>query len=142
MPEPIPSHGVTRDQLAELIRHSPFAAYLGARVIECRDGVAELDVPIRPELTQLHGFVHGAIVGFAADTACAWAAASLMGNVVTGEYKIHFLQPAQGERLIGRGTVLKASRRMVTCRADVFAVQDGREQLVATALATVIPIGG
>ncbi|MDB5696804.1 MAG: hypothetical protein JWN21_2347 [Sphingomonas bacterium] len=58
---------------------------------------------MRPEVTQHHGFAHGAIVGLMADKACTWAAASVAGDVVTGSYTINFVAPAHGERL--RATV-------------------------------------
>ncbi len=131
---------VTLEVMKEIIKRSPFNAFLGAEIVALEDGFAELEVPIRKNLTQFHGYVHGAIVGCVADNACAWAAASVMGSVVTAEYKINLLAPALGEKLVGRGRVLKASSRQVVCRSDVFAVQEGREKLVATALATVTPI--
>ncbi len=91
----------------------------------------------RHELTQHHGFVHGAVVGFMIDSACAWAAASLVGDVVTSEYKVNLLAPAIGERLICRSEVIKAGQRQAVCRADVFAVTNAAEKLVATGLATI-----
>src|SRR3546814_17520952 len=88
-------------------------------------------------MTQHHGFAHGAIVGYMADTVCAWAAASMVGDVVTSEYKLNLLSPAVGERLTAVGSVVKAGSRQVVTRADVFAVKDGSEKIVATALATI-----
>jgi acyl-coenzyme A thioesterase PaaI-like protein len=77
-----------------------------------------------------------------ADNACAWAAASVVGDVVTSEYKLHLLAPAIGEKLIGRGRVLKASSRLAVASADVYAVKDGNERHVATMLASIMPVGG
>lgn len=131
---------VTLEIMKEIVKRSPFNAFLGAEVVALEDGFAQLEVPIRNNLTQFHGYVHGAVVGCVADNACAWAAASIMGSVVTAEYKINLLAPALGEKLVGRGRVIKASSRQAICRADVFAVREGREKLVATALATVTPL--
>jgi acyl-coenzyme A thioesterase PaaI-like protein len=61
----------------------------------------------------------------------------MAGDVVTSEYKINFIAPARGELLIGRGEVIKVTGRQVITRADVFAVSEGTETLVATALATI-----
>ncbi len=93
-------------------------------------------------MTQHHGFAHGAIVGLMADNACAWAAASVAGDVVTGGYTIDFLHPAQGERLRAQGQVIKPGKRQVVTRADVFAERDGIDPVhVAAAQATIIPTG-
>lgn len=131
----------TLEIMRQVIPKSPFTAFLETEITVCADGVAELEVPIRPELTQHHGFAHGAIVGCVADNACAWAAASVVGDVVTAEYKLHLLTPAVGQKLIGRGRVIKASSRMVTASADVYAVNGETEKHVATMLATIIPVG-
>lgn len=141
--EPIPNRQVaTLEIMREVIKKSPFTAFLGTEISACEGGFAELTVHIRPELTQHHGFAHGAIVGCVADNACAWAAASVVGDVVTSEYKLHLLAPAVGEKLVGRGRVIKASARVVVASADVFAVKGGEENLVATMLASIMPMGG
>ncbi|GAA2805462.1 PaaI family thioesterase [Saccharopolyspora taberi] len=124
----------------EIIPNSPFTAFLGTEISTCADGEAELVVPIRKDLTQHHGFAHGAVVGCVADNACAWAAASVVGDVVTTEYKLHLLAPAVGEKLIGRGRVIKSSSRLVIAAADVFTATGGKEKQVATMLATIMPI--
>ncbi|MGC4856383.1 PaaI family thioesterase [Micromonospora sp. DT4] len=131
----------TLEVMRDIIAQSPFNAFLGAEILVCADGVAELAVPIRPELTQHHGFVHGAVVGCVADNACAWAAASVAGDVLTAEYKLNLLAPAVGDRLLGRGRVLRASSRLVTAAADVYAERNGTERHVATMLATLMPLG-
>lgn len=131
-----------RQQLEQIIAITPFARLMGASVREIGDGIAELEVEVKPELMhQHHGFVHGAIVGFMADSACAWAAASLAGDVVTAEYKLNLLAPVKGERLRAQGRVLKASGRTLVVQADVFAIDQGREKHVAVALASIAKVG-
>jgi uncharacterized protein (TIGR00369 family) len=130
----------TIDLMRQIIPKSPFTAFLGAEILVCEGGTAELSVPIRPDLTQHHGYVHGAVVGCIADNACAWAAASVAGDVVTAEYTLHLLAAAVGDRLIGRGRVLKASPRVVTATADVYATSGAEERHVATMLATIMPV--
>lgn len=131
------------ERLEAVIRATPFAALMGARVNALGDGVVELEVDVKPEVMhQHHGFVHGAVVGFMADSACAWAAASVAGDVVTSEYKLNLLAPAVGERLLARGRVLKASSRSLATFAEVFAIRNGEEKLVAVALASVAKVGG
>lgn len=135
----VPRDGATLEIMKEVIKRSPFSVLIGAEITACKDGYAELIVPIRRELTQFHGYAHGAVVGCVADNACAWAAASLVGEIVTGEYKINFMAPAVGEKLLGKGYVLKSSRSQLVCRSDVFVISKSEEKLVATALATIIP---
>jgi uncharacterized protein (TIGR00369 family) len=129
--------GLSRSTLEEVIARTPFAVWIGAKLIRYDPGIVELAVPLRPDLTMHQGFAHGAAIGFVADSACAWAAASVAGEVVTAEYKLNLLAPATGERLLGRGTVVQASRRQVVCRADVHAIKQNESRLVATALATI-----
>jgi uncharacterized protein (TIGR00369 family) len=129
--------GMDLEELQALIEKTAFAKSVGAAVTKFAEGQVELVVPITRELTQHHGFVHGVVVGFVADSACAWAAASVAGDVVTSEYKINLMAPAVGERLIGRGSVIKSISRQVICRADVFVEKNGQERIVATALATI-----
>jgi len=137
-----PTSRITRQQLEQVIAVTPFAQLMGATIREFGDGIAELEIEVRPELMhQHHGFVHGAIVGFMADSACAWAAASLAGDVVTAEYKLNLLAPAKGERLRAQGRVLKAGGRTLVVQADVFALEQGQEKQVAVALASIARVG-
>ena len=137
-----PTSHITRQQLEQVIAITPFAQLMGATIREFGNGVAEFEIEVKPELMhQHHGFVHGAIVGFMADSACAWAEASLAGDVVTAEYKLNLLAPAKGERLRAQGRVLKAGGRTLVVQADVFAMEQGQEKQVAVALASIAIIG-
>lgn len=119
-----------------------FNAFLGCEVLRVAAGEVDLSVALRPDLTQHHGFAHGAVVGALADDACAWAAATMLGDVVTSSYSIHFLAPGQGARLRAEGRVLRAGRRQATVEARVYAEADGAEPLlVAVALGTVAGVG-
>ena len=129
--------GLTEAELLALISRTAFAVSLGVRLARYGKGEVELAVPVTQQLRQHHGFIHGAVIGFAADSACAWSAASVLGDVVTAEYKLNFLAPAVGEQLIGRGSAMIANVRNAVCRAEIIAVSRGRERLVAMAQATV-----
>lgn len=121
---------------------SGFSRFLAAEIVTCWQGRSEHVIALRPDLTQHHGYAHGAVIGAAADNACAWAAASVAGDVVTGSYTINFLAPAIGERLRAVGEVVKTGRRQVVVRAEVRAEREGRSPvLVAVAQATVVPTG-
>ncbi|MEE4153343.1 MAG: PaaI family thioesterase [Erythrobacter sp.] len=124
------------------VKGSGFTRWLGVEPIRVWQGEAELELALRREMTQHHGFAHGAIVGLMADNACAWAGASVIGDVVTGGYTINFLRPAIGDKLRARGTVIKPGKRQVVVRGDVWAESPGSEPLhIATAQATIIPTG-
>ena len=124
------------------VGRSGFSRWLDVEPVKVWEGASELLLQLRPEMTQHHGYAHGAIVGLMADNACAWAGASVAGDVVTGGYTIDFLRPAKGERLRARGTVIKAGKRQGVVRADVWAESDGEAPVhVAAAQATIVPTG-
>ena len=102
-------------------------ALIGARLTAVEPGATEIALAYREDLTQQKGFVHGGIIGMIADTACGYAAFSLMPadcSLVTVEYKINILAPARGS-LVARGQVLKAGRTLTVARAEVYA-EDGK----------------
>lgn len=133
----VPKSQLTREMMEQAIALSPYTNWVGTRLLDFDPGHVKILIAVRREMTQHHGFVHGAIVGYMADTVCSWAAASVVGDVVTSEYKLNLLAPAIGEELMAVGEVIKAGGRQVVTRADVFAVKGGAEKIVATALATI-----
>jgi uncharacterized protein (TIGR00369 family) len=113
---------------------------IGARLVKVAAGAVDIEMPVRHDLTQQHGYVAAGVVTALVDTACGYAAMSLMpagSDVVTVEYKVNFIAPARGERLLARGHVVKAGRRLTVCAGDVYAVTDGAEHPVATMLGTM-----
>ncbi|WP_233355239.1 PaaI family thioesterase [Hirschia maritima] len=123
--------------LKQSVTQSGFSSFLGAEPVKSSPGEIELIIPLKEELTQHHGFAHGAVVGAAADNACAWAAASVAGDVVTSSYTLQLLAPAIGNRLRAHGKVIKKSKRQVSVHANVFAEDETNSKLVATALASI-----
>jgi uncharacterized protein (TIGR00369 family) len=118
---------------------------LGASLTRVSPGEVEIVLPFRQDLTQQHGFLHAGIVSTVADSACGYAAYSLMpadAAVLTVEYKVNFLSPAQGDRMIARARVTRPGRTVSVCTCDVFAVKDGKERIVATMLGTIMTVRG
>jgi len=116
-------------------------ALIGASLGHVGAGVVEVELPFRDELTQQKGYVHGGIIGMIADSACGYAAFSLMpadSSLVTVEYKINILAPATGS-LVARGEVVKAGRTLTVARAEVYA--EGRRH-VATMQQTLMMLPG
>lgn len=123
------------------VQGSGFTRFAGIQPLRVWEGESELILALRDDLTRHHGFAHGAVVGLMADNACAWAAASVAGDVVTGSYTIHFLAPARGDCLRAKGQVVKAGKRQVIVRADVWAeVDNSAPVLAAIATATIVPV--
>lgn len=120
---------------------SGFNRWSGIRLIAAGAGQVCLELDVREEMTQHHGFVHGGIVGAFADTACSWAAATVGGDVVTSTYTVQFHAPAKGRMLRVRAAVIKQGKRNISVEAQLFAISDdAAERRVATALALVAPV--
>jgi uncharacterized protein (TIGR00369 family) len=116
-------------------------ALIGASLAVVEPGYVEIALPFREDLTQQKGFVHGGILGMIADTACGYAAFSLMpagGSLVTVEYKMNILKPARGS-LVAQGKVVRPGRTLTVARAEVYA-DDGSH--VATMLQTLMALPG
>jgi len=117
----------------------PFSRYLGARLTSMISGSAELTVPITPDLLQQHGFAHGGVISYAADNALTFAGGSVLGaDVLTAEYKINYLKPARGERLIARARVVSSGSRQAVCACEVWAATGQDETLCAVAQGTIV----
>ena len=122
-----------------------FMELIGARVLAVAPGAVEIELPLRRELEQQHGFAHAGVAWAIADSAAGYASQSLMApdeGVLTVELKINLLAPARGGRLIARGRVERAGRRLTVARADVYAVAGGTETHVATAMGTFMAMSG
>jgi uncharacterized protein (TIGR00369 family) len=120
-------------------------ALIGAELPSVEPGAVEITLPTRADLTQQHGFIHAGIVTTIVDNACGYAALTLApagADVLTIEYKVNFMEPASGERLIARGRVLRSGRTITVCAGDVSALRDGREHPIATMLATMRIMSG
>ena len=116
---------------------------IGAELTRLVPGEAEISLPYRDDLTQQHGFVHAGIIATIADTACGYAAFSLMPAdmaVLTVEYKINLMAPAVGELFIARGRVIRPGKTLSVCTAEVMAHHQGKAKTVATMLATMMAL--
>jgi uncharacterized protein (TIGR00369 family) len=126
------------------IRHAvttqPIMALMGVSVVHAAPGELDLAFPFDERLTQQHGFLHAGVVATVADSACgfaAYSAAESEVDVLTVEFKINLLEPARGSRFIARGRVVRAGRRLTTCRGEVVAVDGDGERLVAISTTTM-----
>ena len=122
----------------EVIASQPFSVLIGAELHALSRGYIELQVPISDKLKQQDGFAHGGVVSYLADNALTFAGGTAMAvPVVLSEFKINYVRPAVGERLIARARAVHFGSSQAVCTCEVFAVQDGEEKLCALAQGTI-----
>lgn len=134
---------VVEQKIRESFARQSLMQTFGAEISEVSPGRVVLEAPILPGARQQHGAGHAGLTFSLADVAAGYAALTMMpegSEVMTAEAKINLLAPAIGERLIARGEVAKAGRRLTVCRSEVVAVTDGREVTVALMQATMIAV--
>jgi uncharacterized protein (TIGR00369 family) len=115
--------------------------FIGARLTRVEPGLVEIELPFRRELTQQHGYFHAGITGTIADSAGGYAGYTLFpadSSVLTVEYKMNLLAPADGERLVATGRVVKSGRTLTICELAVVAVRNGKETACAHGLQTLM----
>jgi uncharacterized protein (TIGR00369 family) len=111
---------------------SAFNRWSGIEVVSAGPGHAEIAMPWRAEVGQYSGFLHAGLVGALIDTACGFAAATLVGRVLASHYSVNCLRPAVGERFIARARVVKPGKTQLFTACELFAQAGGAEKLVAT----------
>jgi uncharacterized protein (TIGR00369 family) len=123
----------------DILAKQPFSVLLGAELAALAPGQVELQLALRPEHLQQNGFAHGGVVSYLADNALTFAGGTAMQvPVVTSEFKINYVRPAVGERLVARASADAVSKTQAVCRCEVFAVKDGAEKLCALAQGTIV----
>lgn len=119
---------------------------IGAELTSVTPGIVEIEMPFSESLTQQHGFLHAGIISAALDTACGYAAFSLMPDdaaVLTIEFKVNLLAPGRGERFLFRGSVTKPGRTIVVADGQAYAFSaDGEARLIATMTGTMMRLTG
>lgn len=118
---------------------------LNISLARVKPGRVDLEMIYDPAFCQQHGFVHAGIITTALDSACGYAAFSLMDEesaVLTVEFKTNLMAPAKGERFIFRGEVIKPGRTLTVAEARAFAIADGSERLIASMTATLMAVRG
>ncbi len=118
---------------------------IGAKLVLVEAGAIEIELPYREDLTQQHGFIHAGMIATVLDSACGYAAFSLMpadSAVLSIEFKVNLLAPATGERVIARAEVKRAGRNVSVCTADAWAINADKRKVIATMLATMMCVRG
>jgi uncharacterized protein (TIGR00369 family) len=126
--------------LRDINATSAFNRWCGIEVIAASAGHAEIAMPWREEVGQYAGFLHAGLVGALIDTACGFAAVTMVGRVLASHYSVNCLRPAVGERFIARARVVKPGRTQVFTACELHAVREGVETLVATGETLLSPV--
>jgi uncharacterized protein (TIGR00369 family) len=120
-------------------------ATVGARLVRVAPGEVDIEVARVPAIRQQHGYVHGGVVGMIADSAGGYAGYSTMpagATVLTVEYKMNLLSPADGDTILAKGRVVKPGRTLVVTQAEVYSIKQGREKLCALMTQTLMTMAG
>lgn len=138
-----PKHSDYSNKVHQSFQEQKFMGYIGAKLVDLQPGFCEIHLPFRDVLTQQDKFFHAGIIGSIADNTAGYAGFSLMeasSAVLTVEFKLNLLSPADGDLLIGTSSVLKHGRTLTVCRSDVFIVKNNVRKLCACSQSTLIEL--
>lgn len=142
---PTSPHDVVRLRIEDSFKRQHFMQHIGAELLRVEPGVVEIGIARSEALLQQHGFLHAGVLSAILDSACGYAALSLMdpeSGVLSVEFKTNLLAPAAGERFVASGSVLKAGRTLTICRGEAFALDGGTRRLIAAMQATMMSVRG
>ena len=121
-----------------VLASQPFSALLGTRLDSIEPGRVQLSLPIKAEVQQQHGFVHGGAIAYLADNALTFAGGSVLGDSLTAEFKINYVRPAIGPgTLVAQASSVADGKTQAVCRCDIFLERDGERKLCAAAQGTI-----
>lgn len=141
----VPKDSLYRQRVEDSFALQGVMQTLGAKMEKLEPGAVDIGLAWDRSLTQQHGFLHAGVVSTALDSACGYAAFSLMPEdaaVLTIEFKINLLAPAKGERFRMEGRVLKPGRTITVCEGRAYVLQDQKETLIATMNCTLMTVMG
>lgn len=125
--------GLSLDELVALNASAGLNRMIGFEVVSAGGGTAEIVMKWGKDLTQYAGHLHAGVIAALLDTACGFAAATVVGRVTASHFSMNCLRPAVGRLFVAKGTTVKAGRRQIFAKAELFAEDEqGERQLVAT----------
>jgi uncharacterized protein (TIGR00369 family) len=129
---------VSLERYRAVLASQPFSVLVGANIDAVEPGRAVRSLPIKSELLQQHGFVHGGVIAYLADNALTYAGGSVLGDSLTAEFKINFVRPAIGPgRLLADAVSVAQGKTQAVCRCDIYVVRDEERKLCAVAQGTI-----
>jgi uncharacterized protein (TIGR00369 family) len=138
-----PAHDGYVERVTNSFNRQEVMKTLQVSLVSIRPGEVELEFPYQPQLTQQHGFIHAGVVSTVLDSACGYAAFSLMPEeaaVLTIEFKVNLLAPASGERFLARAKVKKPGRNITVADGELFAINRDTPKLVASMTGTLMAV--
>ncbi|WP_159946063.1 PaaI family thioesterase [Rhizobium sp. 18065] len=118
---------------------------LGAELTRISQGVVEIELAFDPKLTQQHGFLHAGVISAALDTACSYAAYTVIepdASLLTIEFKVNLMSPGRGDRFLFRGEITKPGSNIIVADGRGYALTDGPAKLIASMTSTMMVIRG
>ena len=137
----MPSNPNFVEEIKESFAKQTIMALIGGELTRVEPGVVEISLTYRSDLTQQHGYVHAGIITTIADSACGYAAYTLMppnSDVLAVEFKVNLLRPAKGETFLARAEVVKSGRTLTVVRADVHGITGETRELVSIMQGTMM----
>lgn len=128
-------------RVRESFGRQPMMATLGVVITRLEPGMVDLEFDHREQFTQQHGFTHAGVIATVLDSACGYAAFSLMpadAAVLTVEYKVNLLRPARAHRYRASAVVTKQGRTLTVCQATASPVDD--DQAIAVMTGTLMSL--
>lgn len=123
----------------KVFERQPFTRYIGATLEDSGASTAVISIEVADHHLQQHGFVHGGVLSYLADNAITFAGGLAMkGNALTSEFKVNYVRPARGSKVIARASARNAGKRQAVCQCEIFVLADGEEKLCALAQGTVV----
>ena len=124
----------------QIFASQAFSQFIGAELVTASAEAVEIELAIQDHHKQQHGFVHGGVISYLADNAITFAGGlALGGNALTVEFKINYLRPAVGTRLIALARPRSAGKRMAICQCEIYVITDEAKKLCALAQGTIAP---
>jgi uncharacterized protein (TIGR00369 family) len=123
----------------------PAMALIGAELTRVEHGTVEIELPFDEKLTQQHGFLHAGVISAALDTACGYAAYSVIdadASILTIEFKVNLMSPGRGERFLFRGEITKPGSNIIVADGRGYAISDGPAKLIASMTSTMMVVRG
>ena len=138
----MPLNPAFAEEIKQSFAKQTIMGLIGAELTRVEPGIIEIMLAFRADLAQQHGYLHAGIVTTIADSACGYAAYTLMppnSEVLSVEFKVNLLRPAKGEMFLASAEVVKSGKTLTVVRADVFSLdREGQRTLIATMLGTMI----
>jgi uncharacterized protein (TIGR00369 family) len=139
------SDGDFRDRIKASFANQGAMALIGAELTRIQHGSVEIELSYRPELTQQHGFLHAGVISAALDSACTYAAYTMIEadvSILTIEFKVNLLSPGKGDRFLFRGEITKPGSNIIVADGRAYAIGDGPAKLIASMTGTKMALRG